>query len=265
MSVTARRLIVTAGFVTALSAVALGDIVGFGDFSGFSVNQDDSAAAPLLEPGRIGLTNRARFESRSIFYTIRQDITQFTASYTFEALGDPSAPFGACFVVQNSPGGPQTVARYSASGVTTKLGYTDTFGAFNRSSAVSMEYGSLTAGSSSTALYRDGGVGGGSSDTSPLHLFSGNPIDVTIVYNGTTLRRTFTDRVTGESFQQLSAVNIPSIVGGTTAYVGFVATSGTNPNTEQWLSNFTFAVPSPGATAVLGMMALGMGRRRRPK
>lgn len=264
MAVATRRLALSLALSVAAGPLALADIAGFGDFTGFSINQDDASAAPSLAIGRIGLTNRAARESRSIFYNTKQDITQFTASYTFEALGTPASPFGACFVMQNSSAGPLSVARYHASGIFTQFGYSDLFGVFGRSSAVSMEYASLAAGSSSTGLYRDGQVGGGSSSTNPVNLFSGHPIDVSLVYNGTILRQTFTDRVTGQSFERLSAVNLPSIVQGTTAYVGFVATSGNNANTEQWFSNFSFTVPAPGGVGVIGLGAIaGLRRRRR--
>ena len=47
-----------------------------------------------------------------------------------------------------------------------------------------------------------------------------------MTYDGTTLTVLITDKVTNASATQSYTVNIPAIVGGTTAYVGFTGGSG---------------------------------------
>ena len=56
-----------------------------------------------------------------------------------------------------------------------------------------------------------------------INLFSGDVMNAFLTYDGATLQVTITDTVTGASATQSYAVNIPSVVGGPTAYVGFTA------------------------------------------
>ena len=197
-------------------------IVGFGDFSGFGVNVADGGAAPTVSDNAILLTNQASGESRSVFYNARQNVAAFNASFTYQTTGSPSGAsgFGAAFVIQNAAGGARTVAAPSVSGIGTSFGYSDFYGTFQSSAAVSLERNSLSAGSSSTALYANGNVGGGSTATGPVNLFSGNPIRVSVAYTGALLTERLVDTVSGATFSQSYLVNIPSVVGSNLAYVG---------------------------------------------
>lgn len=259
-----RRKGFTAAMLAGLAtSVSWADIDGFGDFSQFSINQADAASGPTVGPNTIHLTNQAAGESRSIFHLTRQNISQFQASFTYQATGNPLNNFGACFVLQNSGAGPAAVAVPDASGITTRYGYSDLFGTFSDSVAVSLEYESLFDGSSSTARYQNGIVSGGSNNTAPMSLFSANPIDVDLSYNGTLLNVRQTDTVTQQTFELSYFVNIPAIVGGNFAYVGFTASTNANAATDQYFSDLQFhAVPEPATwIALLGL--LGMIRRMR--
>ncbi len=80
-------------------------------------------------------------------------------------------------------------------------------------------------------------------------LKSGNPLAVAVGYDGTTLKMTITDTKTKASFSKSWAVNIPTTVGGNTAYVGFTAATGyffANQDVLSW----TYSV-SPGQTAAV--------------
>jgi hypothetical protein len=57
-------------------------------------------------------------------------------------------------------------------------------------------------------------------------LGNGDTFAAHMVYDGTTLTLTITDGVTNTSFTTSWTINIPQIVGGNTAYVGFTAGSG---------------------------------------
>jgi len=264
---TDRRLARLALVPLALTAAARADINGFGDFSAYSINVWDSAAPPTPFPASnaIRLTNQASGESRSIFHKTKQVVTQFTASFTYQASGTPTDPFGACFVIQNSRGGPQTVAAANTSGVPTQFGYSDEGESFRNSIAISLEHGSLSASSSSTSQYRDGSVGAGSSSTSPIDLFSGHPINVSLTYNGVILTEHLLDTVTQATFDTAYALtNLPAILGDTSGYVGFVASTNRNVATTQTFSNLLFtSVPAPSTAALLGLGGLGALRRRR--
>jgi uncharacterized membrane protein len=66
-----------------------------------------------------------------------------------------------------------------------------------------------------------------------------------ITYDGTNLTLLLTDTVTSQSFTASAAINIPSVVGASTAYVGFTAATGGLSMTSDILS-WTM---SAGATA----------------
>jgi hypothetical protein len=60
-----------------------------------------------------------------------------------------------------------------------------------------------------------------------VNLHSGDPFNVHITYNGTTLTMTITDAtVPSRTFTANWTVNIPSIIGGNTAFVGFTGATG---------------------------------------
>lgn len=178
--------------VPLMAPAALADINGFGDFSGFSINQSDHASGPTLTANGIRLTGASSNQSRSIFALTPQTITQFAASFTYRAVGNPTPAtigrFGACFVLQNCVTGAQTVASVNSN----VLGYGDLENTFDVSAAVSLQYGYLTSSSSSTGMYHDGFVTGGSASTTPVNLFNGNPINVSLSYNGIILNQTLT-------------------------------------------------------------------------
>ena len=95
------------------------------------------------------------------------------------------------------------------------------------------ETGLLTNGADTTAVNVD-------MSSSGLSLHSGNPLAVTMVYDGTTLTMTITDTKTSASFTQSWTINIPAIVGGNTAYVGFTAGTG-GATAQQSVTAWTYA------------------------
>jgi hypothetical protein len=76
---------------------------------------------------------------------------------------------------------------------------------------------------------------------SGVNLHSGDILHAHITYNGTTLTLTLTDTVTNASFTTSTAINIPTTVGGNTAYVGFTAGDWTSTSTQEIL-NWTYVV-----------------------
>jgi hypothetical protein len=79
--------------------------------------------------------------------------------------------------------------------------------------------GSYTNGASPTTPALD-------MTSSGVNLHSGDVFNVHVTYNGTTLAWTITDATTGKTFTASATVNIPSLVGGNTAFVGFTAGTG---------------------------------------
>jgi hypothetical protein len=60
--------------------------------------------------------------------------------------------------------------------------------------------------------------------------------DVAMAYDGTTLTVTITDTVTTATAKQSYTVDIPTLVGGSTAFVGFTGATGGRTATQDILS-----------------------------
>jgi hypothetical protein len=100
-------------------------------------------------------------------------------------------------------------------------------------------------GTNSTGIYTNGAsptlpattIGGG------INLHSGDMIQVQMHYNGTTLTMTISDlTVPANTFTTSFTVNIPSIIGGNSAFVGFTGGTGGQTATQEIL-NWTYSTP----------------------
>jgi hypothetical protein len=90
-----------------------------------------------------------------------------------------------------------------------------------------------------TGLYTNGADTSQNSidmSSSGLSLKSGNPLNVNLTYNGNTLAMTITDTKTNASFSKSWTIDIPTTVGGNTAYVGFTGATGGLTATQHVLS-----------------------------
>ena len=110
-------------------------------------------------------------------------------------------------------------------------------------------------GNDSTGLFQDGVAptvtGSIDLSSSGLELNSGDVIDATLTYNGTTLTETLTDTATGVSAPTQSyTVNIPSLVGGNTAFVGFTGATG-DENAIQDILSWTFTTRAGTTTTIV--------------
>lgn len=233
--------------------IARGDIQGFGDFSGFTINQADQQAAPGVGNGWIRLTNRADGEVRSIFCNSRQSVAQFSASFTYRAVGEPGGfDYGTCFVIQNSSDRARALGEngYGYEGI-------------ERSVALSLELRYSNPQHTGSGLYTNGArIERGGSFTDPIDLFSGHEIDVTIEYRNRILQTHLRDRTTGAVFEAGYFIDIASTLGSQNAYIGFTAGTAVWGSSDQYISNFRYTVPAPGALSMLGVSAL-LSRRRR--
>jgi hypothetical protein len=260
-----RSRTITIGSIALAAIATLGrpassraDVNGFGDFSGFSINQHDSGAAPTvsLSADSINLTNDNVDESRTIFANQPQPISQFKASFEYEA-GTFGNGYGAAFVIQDNPAGAQAVG-----GTSGGLGYAG----IGNSVAVSLEFGNDS--NSYSGLYTNGNVDGGSTSTAPVEIFSGDPILVTLTYNGSILDEEVEDLLHGSGYNADYIANIPSIVGSSQAYVGLSAsTNYLSGAANQSFTDFQFtsSVPEPASATILGVGSIAalMRRRRR--
>jgi len=198
------------GYSTAMSA------------SGLALNGAAKVSNNVLE-----LTNNGFWQASSAWFGAKVPINQFTTDFTFQILS-PVAD-GITFTIQGAG-----VKAIGEDGV--GLGYAG----IHESVAIKFD------------LYNNGGEGGdsigiygyGATPTVPatdlsssgLNLHSGDAFAAHIVYKGTTLTLTLSDKKTQKSVTKQFSVNIPAAVGSSIAYVGFTGATGGQTSTAEILN-----------------------------
>lgn len=255
--------LVALGLVVGEAATAQAAILGFDNGVGFTTSSNGTGD-PTIRDGVLTLTDNRVSEARSVFYNTPQPITSFVAQFVYQATGGaPLLADGFAFVLQNDPRGPGALG-----GDGNQLGYGERppFPAISPSAAIQFNL----FGSRGTALNTDGaidGVNGGYITTSPVDFGNGHPIQITLTYDGTTLKENLRDPSTNvDKFTHSYQVNLANILGSSTAFVGFTGATGASIST-QTLSNFSF-VPEPasivmGSMGFLGVLGGYAWRRRR--
>jgi hypothetical protein len=191
---------------------------------------------PPMSSNTVTLTSGLFNTARSVFYNAPLYIEAFRAQFIYRDVGGGGAD-GTVFCLHNDARGGSALG-----GAGGGLGY----GGISPSAAMIMNI--YSPNSVGIAFRTNGSVPGpgGYSPTTPVNIASGNPIHVTMIYTNGMLRTTLVESNTANTFTTNFAWNIPAIVGGQTAYVGFTGSDGGVAST-QVISNFTF-VP---ITAVL--------------
>jgi len=181
------------------------------------------------------------------------NITSFSTTFRLQSNASANTADGLTFVIQNAG-----VTALGAAGA--GLGYQN----IGTSVAVKFDlFSNATEGPDSTGLYTNGALPTNANSidlsTSGVDLHSGHPMQVTLIYNGTTLSVTIFDTVTSQTATQNYTVNIPALVGANTAFVGFTGGTGGLTATQSIL-NWTFSPPasqSPAAPTGLGGQPTG--------
>jgi hypothetical protein len=204
--------------------------------SNLSLNYGASVTGGLLQ-----LTDGGANEERSAWYATEVPVQSFITNFTFQ-LSNATAD-GMTFTIQ----GDNIWALGDPGGGLAYQGITN-------SVAVKFDlYDNSGEGSDSTGLYM-----GGAAPTVPsvdlsstgINLHSGDTMNAQLVYDGTNLTMTITDSVTNGTVMEVFPVNIPSAVGGATAYVGFTGSTGNLTATQSILS-WTYVSPASSAEASL--------------
>ena len=230
-----------------LYTIDLGGVSSINLSSGFTTGAMVLNGSAKLNGTRLRLTDGGANEAGSAWFQTPVNIQSFTSTFTFQ-LTNPNAD-GMTFTIQNA----STSALGPMGG---GLGYgPGSPGAppgIGKSVAVKFDlYNNAGEGVNSTGLYTDGAsptvpaitLGGG------VNLHSGDVFQVRMSYDGANLTMTITDTTnTSETFTTSWPINIPSTVGGNTAFVGFTAGTGSNTAVQQILS-WTLST-GPGATAI---------------
>jgi hypothetical protein len=195
--------------------------------SGFTASSLSLNYGATVTGGLLQITDGGTGEERSAWFTTKVPVQSFITDFTFQLSN--AAADGMTFAIQGNniwslgdPGG--------------GLGYEG----IANSVAVKFDlYNNAGEGIDSTGLYT-----GGAAPTVPsvnlsatgINLHSGDVMHAHMVYDGTDLTMTLTDTVTNATVTEVFPVNIPSIVGGNTAYVGFTGSTGSTTATQSVLS-----------------------------
>jgi hypothetical protein len=199
--------------------------------SGFTATGLTFNGRTNLNGTRLRLTDGGQGEASSAWFTTPVNVQSFTTDFTLQ-LTNPNAD-GMTFTIQNSG----TTALGSAGG---GLGYGSSVcgstTGIPTSVAVKFDlFQNCQEGNNSTGVYTNGAsptvpaitLGGG------VNLHSGDVFHVHMTYDGTTLTMTITDTVTNATFTTSWTINIPAIVGGNMAFVGFSAGTGGQTATQE--------------------------------
>jgi Cu/Ag efflux protein CusF len=200
-------------------------ISGFTSTTGLQLNGN---ATWNQSANRLRLTDTSvTSESSSAYYATPVNVQSFTNDFSFQ-LTNPAGD-GFTFTIQNSS--LTALGPYGG-----QLGYQGIL----KSVAVKFDlYSNAGEGPDSTGMYINGAaptVPAVDMTSSGVNLHSGDVMNVHMTYDGTTLTWTITDATTGATFTTSAAVNIPSIVGGSTAWVGFTAGTGSDEAIQEIIS-----------------------------
>jgi hypothetical protein len=238
---------------TTTNQVALLDFsAGFAGSTG-QLTYNGSAA---INGTKAELTNGGYGEAGSVFSTTAVDVTGFSTEFTFQLSAGSSIADGFTFCIQGN--GP-TALGPSGGGLGFGPDHTGGTGGIPNSVAVKFDlYNNQGEGVDSTGLYTDGAaptnIGSIDLTGTGIDLHSGDTFLVSMSYDGTTLSVTITDQVTSASATQSYAIDIPTTVGTSTAYVGFTGGTGGLTATQDILT-WTYspnATTSPNAPSGLG-------------
>lgn len=200
-------------------------------------------------------------ENTSAYYEQPLPISKFTASFTYHYNGTNPDSFGPgngiSFILQNDPRGLSALGNTGDGN-----GQRGDGGTIAPSAALEFQLFTGFGDARGTRLAINGDPGIGVKDiksTGAVDLISGDPIAVTFVYDGTTLSQTLTDTVTQAVSFNSDVTNLPGVVGGPTAYVGFTGGTGAAA-ADQTVTGFSFStsvIPPPVNTGPkLGVTAI---------
>ena len=204
-------------------------------FTGAAGQFSFNGASAKIVGSNLQLTDGGAAEGASIFALTSVNVTTFNTQFTVQLLaGTTPTADGMTFTIQG-------VGPTALGGTGGNLG----FAGIANSVAVKFDlFDNAGEGSNSTGLYTNGAAPNATNSINltgtGIDLHSGHAMNVSMTYNGTTLQVTITDSVTHATATQSYTVNIPTIVGGNTAYAGFTGATG-GLTAVQNIQNWTYS------------------------
>jgi hypothetical protein len=203
---------------------------------GFTTNSLSLQGNTTVTGGMLQLTDGGTGENRAAWFDTPLPVQSFITDFTFEQLN--ATADGMAFVIQNDPKGIWALGDAGGG-----LGYQS----IQNSVAVKFDlYNNAGEGSDSTGLYTDGAaptMPAVNLSSTGINLHSGDLMHAHMVYDGTNLTMTLTDTVTSAKVTEVFPVNIPNIVGSSTARVGFTGGTG-NTTATQNVTSWTYVSPA---------------------
>lgn len=201
--------------------------------------------AGSLTNNSVALTDGNGSEASSVFLNYPQYIGAFVASFTYQDVGGGGAD-GCAFVLQDAPVGPSALGAAGGS-----------LGCNGISPSMAVEFNIYSPYGVGMALRSNSLTGPPYASTAPVNLAGGNPIGVSLAYDGTTLSMTLTDRVTHATFSTNAGLNIVGVLGTNSAYIGMTGADG-GASSTQVISNFQFASRVSVSSQLIGTAAVAL-------
>ena len=210
--------------------------------TGFTSASVQANGTATIVGSRLQLTPSVTYQVASAFYPLALNVQTFTTDFSFQILGAEAD--GLAFVIQGS--GPYAMGSQGGG-----LGYgPDPFDStrilsIDQSVAVKFDiFDNEGEGPSSTGIFTNGArptIPSVDLRPSGINLRSGHVFDVHMVYDGSVLALSITDKATTpvSVFNTTFPIDIPAHVGGITGYAGFTAATGLRTGTHQVI-NWTY-------------------------
>ena len=186
-----------------------------------TLTANNGSTLPAVQTGFLRLTDNTGGQ-RSAFYNTKVDVTNFVTNFTFRITGSGNMADGFTFTIQNS-------AVNALGGNNGNLAYTGISNSVCIKFDIYKDTGDPSA--NCVGLFTGGAapIGGNSVDLTPsgITLNSGHTFAATISYDGANLSVTLTDTSTSKKYTTTwTNVDIPTLVGGNRAWVGFTGACG---------------------------------------
>ena len=210
-------------------------ISGFGNFvETTNTGVNSNGGAGTYSSTALTLTTGINSQANAAFTSAAQTINPagFVANFTYNTTGGAD---GVAFVIQNDPRGNAAVG-----GAGGGLGYGSNNNGIAISNSLALEINIYNGYGIGTSVQTNGNIPATYPPATGITLADGTNKVVTVVYSAAT--QTVTETITGNGTytNTFFGINLASLLGGNSGYVGFTGATG-GVSSTQTISNFTFS------------------------